>query len=70
MQKCSFVLQTLGPAAEHLNYKCGKYESISTENKFFLMLVKLRLHQSNYQLPLFAQLSEAAVSHLVSTWIY
>ena len=67
--KFSFVLQTLGPAAKHLNYKCGQYESISTENKFFLMLAKLRLHLSNYQLSLLAQLSEAAVSDLFSTWV-
>ena len=67
--KFTFSLQTLGPAMHLLSYKCGQYDSISAENKYFPMLVKLRLKQSNYELSLQSQLFEVVISELFSTWV-
>lgn len=51
-KKFLFVLQILGPAAYHLQYKLPC--CLSVQNQFFLTLIKLRVHHTNYKLCLLA----------------
>lgn len=68
-KKFEFVLQTLGPAADDLNYHNGWIPSLSVEDQFFLTLIKLRRHTTNYELSQDFGISEAAVTNIFVTWI-
>jgi hypothetical protein len=57
--KVMFVLGTLGPAAYHLRYMYGAVTDISVEDQFFLVLVKLRQHKTNFELAKLFGVSEA-----------
>ncbi|CAC5377339.1 unnamed protein product [Mytilus coruscus] len=46
----TFVLATLGNAAYDLNYLYYRSEQLSVENQFFLTLIKLRQHKTNFEL--------------------
>lgn len=66
-KKFKFVFQTLGPAAYHLEYNMRCL--LSVENQFFITLVKLRLHYTNYEISLQCGINEAVVGSTISTWI-
>ncbi|KAH3807343.1 hypothetical protein DPMN_135681 [Dreissena polymorpha] len=48
--KFFFILNTLGPAAYHLNYVYHYVSSISVADHFFITLIKLRRHMTNFEL--------------------
>jgi len=47
--KVTFVLSTLGHAANNLSHYAHRCESLSVPNQFFLVLIKLYLHMANFQ---------------------
>lgn len=67
--KFTYVLQTLGPAAYHLNYRWSQTETLSVDNQFLLTLMKLRRNYSNSELAMFFGVSSKTVSNVFSTWI-
>ena len=68
-KKFSFVLSTLGPAANHLNYYNGWNPSLNIEDQFFLTLIKLRRHKANFELSRLFKTSETGVMNIFVTWI-
>ena len=64
-----FVLDTLGPAAYHLRYIYHKVTKLSVLDQFFLVLIKLRRHTTNFELSRMFEVSEATVSNIFLTWI-
>ena len=64
-----FVLSTLGPAAYELNYMYYRSDQLSVENQFFLTLIKLRQHKTNFELSRLFDISETAVVNIWVTWI-
>ena len=67
--KFVFVLSTLGPAAYNLNYRWKNCQLISVPNQFFITLIKLRQHRSNYDLGLMFDISEYSVGNIFVTWV-
>lgn len=64
-----FVLQTLGPAVNCLNYYGGANPALVIEDQFFLTLIKLRQHPTNFELSRWFKLSENGVSSVFITWV-
>ena len=64
-----YVLDTLGPAAYHLNYRWRTPQTLNVTNQFLLTLIKLRLHTPNIELGFLFNISEFSVSNIVVTWI-
>ena len=65
-----FVLNTLGHAAYELSYMYGSPpRNISVENMFFLSLIKLRRHTTNFELSLLFNIYESGVYNIFNTWI-
>lgn len=64
-----FVLSTLGEAAYHLNYQYNNVENLSIANQFFLTLIKLRQHKTNFELSRLFNISEFSVSNIWITWV-
>jgi hypothetical protein len=67
--KVKFVLATLGPAAYCLKYMYGSVSGISVSDQFFLVLMKLRQHKTNFELSKLFCISESDVYNIFSTWI-
>lgn len=67
--KVKFVLATLGPAAYCLKYMYGSVSVISILDQFFLVLIKLRQHKTNFELSKLFGVSEADVYNIFCTWI-
>ncbi|XP_052213324.1 uncharacterized protein LOC127849625 [Dreissena polymorpha] len=67
--KFFFVLNTLGPAAYHLNYVYHSITSISVADQFFITLIKLRRHMTNFELSRLFNVSESVVSNIFITWV-
>jgi hypothetical protein len=67
--KFKFVLQTLGPAAYHLNYRYSNVTQLSVEDQFFMALIKLRQHKVNFELAFMFGVSKCTVANIVVTWI-
>ena len=67
--KFKFVLQTLGPAANDLDYRWSKSDGVSVENQFLLTIMKLRKHYSNQELAMFFAISDKTVSNIFTTWL-
>ncbi|XP_014679474.1 PREDICTED: uncharacterized protein LOC106819344 [Priapulus caudatus] len=67
--KFLFVLNTLGPAAYRLNYFHGVDPTLSVPDQFFLTLIKLREHMTNFALSRTFDVSESAVTNIFVTWI-
>jgi len=64
------VLNTLGPAAYQLSYMYGHPpSSISVENQFFLVLIKLRKHHTNFELSTLFSISESQCYNIFFTWV-
>ena len=51
--KFRYVLETLGPAAHHLNYRWHQAETLSVTNQFLMTLIKLRRNYANSELAMF-----------------
>ncbi|XP_069107329.1 uncharacterized protein [Argopecten irradians] len=64
-----FVLRTLGPAAYSLEYIGHQVCNLSVENQFFMTLMKLRRHTTNFELSRLFGISDNTVSNIVLTWI-
>ena len=64
-----FVLVSLGEFVYNLNYMYYRSEQLSVENQFFLTLIKLRQHKTNFELSRLFNISESAVSNNWITWI-
>ena len=62
-----FVLSTLGPAIYHLNYYDGSPPPLDLEDQFFLTLIKLRRHKTNYELSILFRLSVSRVTSVFVT---
>ncbi|XP_062578650.1 uncharacterized protein LOC134240580 [Saccostrea cucullata] len=69
ISKFYFVLRTLGPAAYCLNYVYHQVTNISVPDQFFLVLIKLRRHRTNFELSRLFSISEKTVSNIFYTWI-
>lgn len=67
--KFKMVLQTLGEGAFHLNYIYGAIHPISVEDQFFIVLIKLRQHKTNFELSSLFNISEADVYNIFVTWV-
>ncbi len=67
--KLKYVLATLLPAANNLEYRWRGCVFVSIQDQFFMTLMKLRQHRSNYDLALMFEISEFSVSNIVITWI-
>lgn len=63
------VLYTLGPAAHDLNYYHGVHPSLSVEDQFFVTLMKLRQHRTNFEISRMFNIQEASVTNIFVTWI-
>ena len=64
-----YVLQSLGPAAHHLDYRWRTPQTLSVENQLLLTLIKLRLHTPNQELAFWFSVSEYTVGNIFVTWI-
>ena len=58
ISKFYFVLTTLGPAAYSLNHIYHQVTNISVPDQFFLVLMKLRRHRTNFELSRLFNISE------------
>lgn len=65
----TFVLASLGKAAYRLNYLYFRSEQLSVQNQFFLTLVDLLQHKTNFELSRLFNISETAVINIWITWI-
>lgn len=63
------VLQTLGPAVNYLNYYHGVSPPLDVEDQFFLTLIKLRQHPTNFELVRWFGINEKGVTNVFVTWI-
>lgn len=68
-EKFCMVLQSLGPAAHELNYYHGVNPSISIEDQFFVTLLKLRQHKTNFEMSRMFGITEATITNIFITWI-
>ena len=68
-QNFLFVLRTLGEAAYNLNYLYSQVDNMSIFDQFFLTLIKLRQHKTNFELSRLFSISEASVSNIWITWV-
>ena len=68
-EKFVFVLNTLGPARSMLNYYHGIEPNLSVEDQFFMTLIKLRLHKTNFELSRMFGVMEATVTNVFVTWV-
>lgn len=69
VEKCFLILNTLGPAAYCLNYVYKRVTHISVPNQFFLVLMKLRRHTTNFELTRLFDLSDRTMCNIFLTWI-
>ena len=67
--KFQFVLQTLGGAAYHLKYFYSQVEQVTVEDQFFIVLMRLRKHETYFELSRLFGISEYTVTNIFITWI-
>ncbi|XP_063366807.1 uncharacterized protein LOC134655286 [Cydia amplana] len=68
-KKFHFVYSTLSPMAPKIRYFGSNVTSLSTEDQFFLTLMKLRQNKCIFELSRFFNISETTVSNIFITWI-
>jgi len=56
----------LGPAVNHLNYKCSVLEFV---DQLFSTVIKLRQAKDDFELALLFKLSQTTVAAIIGTWI-
>jgi hypothetical protein len=61
-----YVLQCLGPAADHLDYKCLVLDK---QNQFFLTTIKLRLSKEDMELSVLFRVSRVTAGRIFQTWL-
>ena len=59
----------LGSAAHELTYYHGINPSLSIGNMFFATLVKLRQHNTNFEMSRMFETSEANLTNIFVTWV-
>lgn len=64
-----FALSTLGPARFKLIYRNGTVPSISIENQFFVVLMRLRRYMPYIEIGYLMNIPEKMVSNIFITWI-
>ncbi|XP_052075621.1 uncharacterized protein LOC127713058 [Mytilus californianus] len=69
IEKFFFILYTLGPSAFCLQCIFHNVVNISVPNQFFLVLMKLRRHTTNFEQSRMFETSEKAVQNIIITWI-
>ena len=62
------MLQTLGPSAYCLNYVYSHSVTVDIPNQFFIILMKLRHHITNFELSWMLGISEKTVLNIFITW--
>ena len=62
----SWVLYCLGPSAYHLDYKS---QSLTTEDEFFLFMMKIRLNHDDEDLSHRFNISKTVVGSIFHTWL-
>lgn len=68
-QKFHFVYSTLSPMVHLINYYGSHVQNISTEDQFFMTMMKLRQNKCNFELAQFFQISQTTVYNIFITWI-
>lgn len=64
-----FVLCTLGSAAHSLNYFHNQTPPLTVDEQFFLTLIKLRQHKTDFELSRLFGIQERDVANVFVTWI-
>ncbi|VDI44139.1 Hypothetical predicted protein [Mytilus galloprovincialis] len=64
-----FVLASLGEGIYHMNYMYNRVDQLNIENHFFLTLIKLRRHKTNFELSRLLSISEHSVTNIWITWL-
>lgn len=67
--KFSFVLQTLGPAQDHLIYYDNVKPKVSVKDQFLLVLMKLRRNYTHFELGRWFGIDTRVVCSIFITWI-
>jgi hypothetical protein len=67
--KFFFILNTLGPAAFCLKYVYHTVVNVSVPDQFFIVLIKLRRHTTNFELSRMFGIAESVVANIFVTWI-
>lgn len=68
-KKFHFVFSTLSPMAHKIKYYGSNVINLSTENQFFLTMMKLRQNKCNFELSKFFNVSPTTVSNIFITWV-
>ncbi|XP_014215040.1 uncharacterized protein LOC106644157 [Copidosoma floridanum] len=68
-QKFQFVFFTLGQAVFSLNYFYETKPELDVMNQFFLSLIILKQHKTDFELSLLFKISEKQVANIFMTWI-
>lgn len=68
-KKFQFVYSTLSPMAHKIRYYRSNVVNLSTEDQFFLTMMKIRQNKCNFELSKFFNISETTVSNIFITWI-
>jgi hypothetical protein len=61
-----YVLQCLGPAADHLDYKC---RDLVKQDQFLLTIIKLRLAKEDMELGILFSVSRVTAGRIFLTWL-
>lgn len=68
-QKFNLVLQTLMPMANNLKYRWSRVLSLSVEDQFLILLIKLRCNKPDYEISKMFGISKTEVSNIFVTWV-
>lgn len=69
-QKFHMLLNTLLPMGNNLKYRWSKVISVSVEDQFLILLIKLRRNKPDYELSKMFNISKTEVSNIIVTWIH
>ncbi|CAH2084537.1 unnamed protein product [Euphydryas editha] len=67
--KFKLVLNTLLPMAHDIKYRWSKDFSLSVEDQFLILLIKLRRNKTDFELSRMFGVSKTTVSNIIVTWI-
>lgn len=68
-KKFHLVYSTLSPMVHKIRYFGNNVINLSTEDQFFLTLMKLRQNKYNYELGMYFNISQSTVSNIFITWV-
>lgn len=69
IDKFKFVLSTLIPMANNITYRWSRVVSLSIEDQFLLLLIKLRRNKPDFELGKIFGISKTEISNIIITWI-